>query len=407
MSNRILFVDDEPNVLEGIKRQLRKKFQVAVANSGEEALEKIKEAGPYAVVVSDMQMPGMNGLEFLQKAQELAPLTVRMMLTGNSDQATVTEAVNRGEVFRFMCKPCPPEDMIALLNDGIEHHRLITAEKELLSNTLTSSVKVLMDVLAIAKPVLFAQAARVRQRIGRLAKECGVDNAWECEVSAMLCHIGCIGMPDSVIAKVLNSQELTDAERNVWATHPQIGHDLIESIPRLNGIAKTLLYQNKQFDGGGFPEQGAGGEEIPIAARLLKVAMDYERAITRWPDTEYAFAELKSRENIYDPAVVEALRKIDDLEGGAVVLPIGITNLPDQGVVFQDILTREGDIAVQRGTELNLTLCQRIKGLYNGRGIREPMWIMVPENVAETIAPHQPAPAESESESATAEAAPA
>src|SRR5258708_28798973 len=99
---KILFVDDEPNVVEAYQRSLRRDFQNAIATSGAQALEMIAAGGPYAVVVSDMRMPEMDGVQFLTKASELAPDTVRIMLTGNADQQTAIEAVNQGHIFRFL-----------------------------------------------------------------------------------------------------------------------------------------------------------------------------------------------------------------------------------------------------------------------------------------------------------------
>ena len=119
MSRRILLVDDEVNVLQGYQRALRKRFELDVANSGAEALEKIASGGPYAVIVSDMRMPEMNGVELLTAVKQKAPETVRMMLTGNSDQQTAIDAINKGDIFRFLNKPCSKEEFAAALSAGL------------------------------------------------------------------------------------------------------------------------------------------------------------------------------------------------------------------------------------------------------------------------------------------------
>ena len=111
MSEKILFVDDEENVLSALKRQFRKQYDVSTAVSGAEGLQKIVKEGPFAVIISDMQMPEMNGIQFLQVAQQMAPDSVRLMLTGNADQQTAVDAVNKGCVFSFYTKPCTPEVM--------------------------------------------------------------------------------------------------------------------------------------------------------------------------------------------------------------------------------------------------------------------------------------------------------
>ena len=139
----ILFVDDELRILQAFERQLRKRFSIRTAESAQEALKILEVDGPCAVIVSDMWMPGMDGIELLARVKNLYPDTVRIMLTGNADQETAIEAVNCGQIFRFLTKPIPPEALTNSLDLAIREYRLITAEKELLSQTLKGSVNVL------------------------------------------------------------------------------------------------------------------------------------------------------------------------------------------------------------------------------------------------------------------------
>src|SRR5262249_53231752 len=127
MSTKILFVDDDASILTAFQRNLRKQFALDVAIGGSEALRAMSAKGPYAVLVADMQMPEMNGLEFLKKAEEISPQTVRIMLTGNADQKTASDAVNLGHVFRFLTKPCSTEELAATLKAGLEQYLLVIA----------------------------------------------------------------------------------------------------------------------------------------------------------------------------------------------------------------------------------------------------------------------------------------
>ena len=139
MSNqRILFVDDEENILNGLRRSLRKHFDVQIAVGPEAGLRVLEENGPFAVVVSDYVMPGMNGVSFLKEAKVIAPNSVRMMLTGYADMNNAIRAINEGSIFRFLTKPCETEVMVKALTDGLEQYRLVMLEKELsLSDPLT------------------------------------------------------------------------------------------------------------------------------------------------------------------------------------------------------------------------------------------------------------------------------
>ena len=136
MSTKILCVDDDASILAAYQRNLRKQFPIDVALGGQEGLDAMANKGPYAVIVADMQMPGMNGVQFLTRAEEIAPDTVRIMLTGNADQKTAADAVNQGHVFRFLTKPCAPEELALMLSAALKQYRLVTAERELLEKTL-------------------------------------------------------------------------------------------------------------------------------------------------------------------------------------------------------------------------------------------------------------------------------
>lgn len=124
MSERILLVDDEPFVLSGYKRSLGRQFDLDTAGSAAEALAKFQQqTKPYAVVVSDMRMPEMDGAELFQRLAETHPQTVRIMLTGNAEQAAAIEAVNRGHVFKFLTKPCSSADLKQVLEEALQHYR--------------------------------------------------------------------------------------------------------------------------------------------------------------------------------------------------------------------------------------------------------------------------------------------
>src|SRR5437868_6956083 len=131
MAERILLVDDDPNLLDGYRRSLSREFLMETALGSQLALKLIAENGPYAVVVSDMRMPGMDGVQFLSKLKAQAPDTVRVMLTGNADMDTAINAINEGSIFRFLNKPCSKETMGKTLTAALLQYRLVTAEKQL------------------------------------------------------------------------------------------------------------------------------------------------------------------------------------------------------------------------------------------------------------------------------------
>ena len=136
MNEKVLLVDDDPEVLSALSRHLRRRFDIRVATGGAEALEMAESQGPFAVVLCDMSMPEIDGIEVLGTLRERAPDTVRMMLTGNIDQQTAVAAVNRAQVFRFFNKPFSANEIAIGVQQALRHYRLVLAERELLEETL-------------------------------------------------------------------------------------------------------------------------------------------------------------------------------------------------------------------------------------------------------------------------------
>ena len=128
MKDKVLLVDDDTMLLAGLKRQLRNNFHVETAISGEEAIKMVMENGPYAVVVSDFMMPGMNGIELLRHVKKTSPDTIRMMLTGSADMSTAVKAVNEGSIYKFHPKPCPAKTLGSAIQSGIDEYLKITTE---------------------------------------------------------------------------------------------------------------------------------------------------------------------------------------------------------------------------------------------------------------------------------------
>ncbi|HUT94764.1 MAG TPA: HD domain-containing phosphohydrolase [Thermoguttaceae bacterium] len=387
MSARILFVDDDQMLLETYQRQLRKFYRVEMALGAEEGLAAVAERGPFAVIVSDMRMPGMNGIQFLAKVREIAPDTVRMMLSGYADVESAIEAVNEGNIFRFLTKPCPRPTLIKAIDAGLGQYRLVTAERELLSKTLSGSVKVLTDVLAIVNPAAFGRTARVRRLVRELVEELEVDEAWQCELAALLCQIGCMAVSEETLSKAYNGQKLSELERQTLENHPQVARKLIATIPRLDKVAEIVGYQGKHFDGSGVPEDSTTGEMIPLGARILKLAVDFDTLISSGLNEEQAIREIQGREGWYDPQIVEALKRVRKTKTQYVLAEVEVQDLPDHAIVAEEIRSRAGTILNAKGLEVTPSLRQRLNAYAKSVGIQGPIKILVPADKTDEDSP--------------------
>jgi len=272
---------------------------------------------PYAVIIADMQMPGMNGIEFLRRAMDKAPDSVRLMLTGNADQKTAMDAVNQGHVFSFLTKPCPAESLERALDNALRQYELIRAEKELLEETLNGSIKVLTEILAIVDPEAFGYAQRLRQEVRAVADWFGVPRAWEFELGAMLSQIGTVVIPPIVLSRSRARQNLTVMEKEMLASIPESGANLIANIPRMAPVAEIVRYQRKNFDGTGFPSDSVSGSDIPMGSRILRVISDLLAVEATRKTRAESFGQLKTCIGLYDPKVLEAVASCFDLYLGS------------------------------------------------------------------------------------------
>ncbi len=295
MNEKILAVDDEKNILDAIQRQMRKKFPVETALGPGEGLAAVKQRGPYALVISDLRMPKMDGIQFLTQVKRLTPETVRVMLTGNADLENAIQAVNEGNIFRFLTKPCSPEILEKVIQAGIEQYRLVTAEKELLQKTLKGSINVLNKVLSLVNPEAFGRSSRIKRYVKQIAEKLGVPDVWKFELAAMLSQIGCVILPEDALKKLSQGKNLTGEEVQLFDMHPMIASDLITNIPRMQKIAEMIRYQEKHFDGTGNPKDKRREKDIPLGARILKVALDFDLMEAKSVFKRKAIGELKSR----------------------------------------------------------------------------------------------------------------
>ncbi|MBN2021694.1 MAG: response regulator [Pirellulales bacterium] len=383
MNDRILCVDDDPNVLQAYERALRKQFRIEPALGGEEALAAIREQGPYAVIVADMRMPGMNGVELLAKVKEIAPDTVRMMLTGNADQQTALEAVNQGQIFRFMNKPCPPEVFAAALAAALKQHHLITAERELLSKTLSGSVKVLTDVLSLVSPTAFGRAARVRRLVHHLVNNLGMDETWQVEIAAMLSQVGCVAVSEESIEKIYRGEDVSRAEMAAFENHPKVGADLIRHIPRLEPVAEMIAYQQKRYDGKGLPDDGASGPQIPLGGRILKLILDFDTLTSNGLGDDMALAEINDRRGWYDPVLVKGLREALRIGEAHVVRRVRASELIDGLVLADDIRSINGTLLCARGQEVTSSMRARLRTYVANVGVQDQIKVFVPLELAQ------------------------
>ncbi|MCC6708902.1 MAG: response regulator [Gammaproteobacteria bacterium] len=367
MSAEVLFVDDDLNILQGYQRTLRRQFKIETVDSGAAALSMLEGGRNFAVIVSDMRMPGMDGLELLRSVKSRSQDTVRIMVTGNTDQQTAVAAINEGDVYRFLTKPCDPDVLVKTLQDGIEQYRLIQAERELLEGTLAGAVGALSETLALVNPEAFGRIDRMKALLNGIAAAVGFGPPWKAEVMATLSQLGCVILPDGTLRKLSRGQKLSEEENQLYEMHPSMGCNMIEKIPRLGDVAEAIRYQLKSYDGTGVPNDKLAGAAIPLGARLLKLINDFISAESTGLAPADAIHKLREHAECYDPDMLRALGDHLGVAKVARTIKLSVAMLAPGMVLAKDLMTRDGSLLLGAGQKLTETSRERLLGhLANG-----------------------------------------
>ena len=325
----ILCVDDEPRVVDGLALHLRRDYEVLTANGGQSALQILKEKGAPAVIVSDMRMPGMDGAALLKQVKHLYPETTRILLTGEPGRDAAIAAINEGQIFRFLTKPCPPDQLRAAIDAGVIHHRLQRAERVLLQETLVGCIKALVDILAITNPVAFGRATRVKRLATDLAAALGNKGFWQLEAAAMLSQIGYISLPVELVEKLYYAKRLTPEERGLADGAPFVAQKLLGHIPRLGPVMEILAASQDA-------KSNVPDPLIKLGAGILRLVLEYDAHIAQGLPVSGAIAAIRAHAVRHDPTLVDGLESMVGPAVGIEVISEVSVGRVTPGMVFMD-----------------------------------------------------------------------
>ncbi|MEW6582513.1 MAG: HD domain-containing phosphohydrolase [Actinomycetota bacterium] len=307
---RVLAVDDEPLLLAAIVPALRSVAEVHTALGGRAGLELLAQAGPFAVVISDMRMPKMDGVEFLTRAREMEPDAVRIMLTGQTDQDSAVAAINSGGVFRFLVKPCPTPVLRATVAEALEEHERIRDHRGQARRAIAASVRALARAVDAKDPSTNLHS----ERVANVAEQIAVALGWSPEATAdvrdagLVHDVGKIGIPDHILLK---ASRLTPEEFERVKTHAPVGA-LIVSEFMTEAQVSWVRGHHERHDGAGYPD-GLVGDDVPEGARILALADAWDVMRTGRPYAEALSVQQALGECIghagrqFCPVTVEAL----------------------------------------------------------------------------------------------------
>jgi HD domain len=298
----------------------------------------------------------------------------------NADMQSAIDSVNEGRIFRFLTKPCEARVLKLALNACLMQYRLVTAEKELLENTLMGSIKVLTDVLSLANPAAFGRSKRIAQYVQHMVTELHLQAPWKYEVAAMLSQLGCVALESEIIDAAYGGKKLTREEQARFDAHPSLARDLLSNVPRLEGIAWIIGQQRV----GATPAVNHIPEDVRIGAAVLHVAIAYDDLRVQGKTEVEALAELRSQKQL-DAGIVETLATLRPLSCEKAPRAVHVLDLTAGMILHEEIRTKLGVLLVAKGQEVTYPLLVRLRNYYQRRAIADKVLVLVPSMQAEAV----------------------
>lgn len=375
MSPSVLLVDDDELVLKAYRRFLQppdpsarptgwRLFEVETSSSAAAALKLVATRRPYAVVVSDYKMPGLNGVKFLEEVKALQPTTVRMMLTGAADIDAAIDSVNRGSVFRFLTKPCLPTTLGSAVAAALRQYELVRAERDLLEQTVGGVVRVLMDTLTLINPPLSRRAHRARRCVRHMVRKLNLGNAWQLEVAAMLSQFGHV---------VLGADPTSATDE---PDHAALAQQLLGHIPRFEDVAAIIARQaSPNRDDADVPF--ADRDRIAFGGQVLRLALEFEAATSAGQTPAEAVEALSRRRSGLDRTLVRSLVDVDADLCALTPRTVALSVLRAGMVLDEDLVGPSGVLIMAHGQEVTETMLARMLRMSSSAWLRTTVRVLV------------------------------
>ena len=382
----VLIVDDDP-VVRKLTREMLSKITDAVhaVSCGLDAIRVAPQLDPDLILL-DVTMPDMDGFEVCQKLRA-DPRTAEVpiiMVTALNDRESKLRGLEAG-ADDFISKPYDRMELRTRVRTilKVNRYRRLVDERDQRQRAWQGALKVLSELLAIRDPDTFGVAQRVERRAVDLARRLRIKETENIRLAAIFCQLGRLTIPDSVLTKAASNTQLNQAERTMMFAIPESSRTILEHIPELKTIANIVYWQDKNYDGTGFPLSDLDGRTIPLASRIIRIARDFEQLIETGLSSDEAQLRLHSQDRWYDPAVLTALdaQLLDEAaEYSLRAMTVTLNDLRIGTEILEDIVTADDLlVVVGAGTQITGSMLERLHNFARLKGIREPIVIKRPD----------------------------
>ena len=411
----LLFVDDEQNILSSLRRLFRAEgYNIFLANSGAEGLEVLRQEN-INLVISDMRMPEMNGAEFLEKVAKEWPKVTRILLTGYSEVSATIDAINKGNIYKYISKPWEDNDIKLTVRHALDMQKIeqerdhlleLTSKQneelkefninleglvksrtaeldqtmgmlekayETLKENYSSTIKVFSNFVGMREGALKSDSHKISEMAQKIATQMGMDEdqAQQVSYAGMLRNIGKIGFDDKLINQPFESMSQEDRKR--FIKHPLIAEGVLMALDPVRSAAKIIRNYCEKYDGSGYPDK-LQDKQIPLGSRILSVVSDYYALqngmlmpgeMSAQQAVDYIKKNAGAR---YDPKVVEEfVKSYGDTAKSEIeksnIQKINACDLEKGMVLAADINTKDGLTLLTKGSKLGVHIIKQINNL--------------------------------------------
>ena len=371
----IMVVDDQPANLKLLEDLLTQQGHgVRSFPRGRLALEAAARNIPDLILL-DINMPEMDGFEVckrLKADEKLADVPVLFLSALNETQDKVN-AFRSGGV-DYITKPFQLEEVRARVETHLQLHRARQVERELLEKTLNGSVKALSDLAHLTSPTLTERSGALRSMVVHMAERLRLPDAWQYELAATLCLIGCITLPAEAFEHAYVREKASADEQKMYRAHPDLGFQLLSRIPRLETVAEMIRLQQTETS------HWANNEVAERGSRMLKIAQELDRRVLRGVSFQSACEQLRTASAKYPTALLDALKDYAPSRVHFEVKRLDAAQLLPGMILEDDVVTVDGHLTViSKGTTLTPTLVERVRNFDRTRGVRDPIQVRAPQ----------------------------
>jgi CheY-like chemotaxis protein len=382
MPRTLLCVGDDSRLISFYDQLLQKHLSFRWASNPAEALEILRTEHTHKLLLMDMRVATEDQSLFLSKCARLAPNVMKILLVEQEEQDAAIRLLNDGKIARIMPRHYPPEILIETLHTCFCEQDQRAKDRELLKGTIDGAVKLLAEVLMGADPMAFGRGQILREYASQFYRSLyGCVVPWDIELACTLLSIGYVTIPPNILYRARAGHDLTDQEERQLLAAPQAGSALLSCIPRLESVAEIVLYQNKNFDGSGFPSDGVAGSAIPFGARLFRVLADLMRWEAAGDGRCTAYAKLEDESHLYDPSILDAckcgLKFATSGKHERVSQVISLDELGVLDVLSKPLPTRAGLLVAPEGTVVSKLTLRKIRNFAKLNLIRSEVSVSV------------------------------